>query len=148
MVRRREKKRGAERETEPHGRGRNITKVSAASQFARSKRALVSGPETGQKKSACHFDEQIKIACIFFSPPSPRARVFTFTEGKTKDWKGERAARCLSERRGGFKSIRRDQRTIVSFLWSPRANCKIVCFAYLMYVCAGKKITREWRVEK
>lgn len=37
----------------------NITKVSAASQFARSKRGLVSGPRAGNKKGGP--DEQIKL---------------------------------------------------------------------------------------
>lgn len=37
----------------------NITKVSAASQFARSKRGLVSGPRAGNKKGSP--DEQIKL---------------------------------------------------------------------------------------
>jgi hypothetical protein len=36
----------------PYSRSRNITKVSAASQFARSKRALVSGPGTRKKASS------------------------------------------------------------------------------------------------
>jgi len=76
-----------EREGGTYSRGRNITKVSAASQFARSKRALVSVLEPAKKPARRLQEEeekQIKIACTFRPLPTLRPRVFTL-EGKTKD---------------------------------------------------------------
>jgi len=68
--------------------------VSAASQFARSRRALVSRPGTRQKSQLAVQMEQIKITCTFWpflsaaSPSSllflPPARVLKLEE-KTED---------------------------------------------------------------
>lgn len=90
------------------------------------KERLLAGLEPA-KKSQLAIEEQIKIACTFYpllslhpAPLPPRARVFSL-EGKTRDWKGERAARCLSSE-GGLKSPRQDKRTIYPpfALWSSR----------------------------
>lgn len=120
----------------PHSGGRNITKVSAASQFAKSKRALVSEPETG-KKGQLGVQEQIKIACtssvpsLLLSPgvhplPSsiPCTRLFVGGEDEKIERKSEPRALFI-RREGPQKSPRQDNRTITSFRALIRSRARL-----------------------